>query len=188
MADLRDLLFGDVPLGEWAAEGEPWSRFGDPTAANLHAVLDTQGLESRHYLEAWLGLRALGETAPATLYGVVLDVPVDGGLDTLAAYADQSARYLNHSGAAIVWDRDDAAIAALVDAVLQAGRPLLALAGVWDGSRPPVPTDTARVSLLCADGLHFGQGPSGPFMGSAEGSPVFGAGAALMEALIERAG
>ena len=188
MADLRDLLFGDVPLAEWTGDDEPWALFRDPTPENLHAVLATPGLDSRHYLEAWFGLRTLGERAPATLYGVVLDVPVDGGVDTLAAYPDHSARYLNHSGAAIVWDRTDPAIAGHIDAVLQAAAPLLGLAGVWEGERPPLRTGLARVSLLCADGLHFGEGPAAPFIASAEAGPVFAAGIALMQALIAVSG
>lgn len=40
-------------------------------------------------------------------HGVVLDVPVDGALDTLAAYADGTARYINHSGKAIIWESPD---------------------------------------------------------------------------------
>jgi hypothetical protein len=39
--------------------------------------------------------------------GVVLEVPSGGAYDTLAAYADGSARYLNFSGKAIFWDAPD---------------------------------------------------------------------------------
>src|SRR4051794_629643 len=112
---LREVLFGDVPLGDWAAASaeEPWASFraaaealarSDPAGARgaLESVLAQTGLESRHYLQAWSGLRAIGIAPPDAeakrVYGVVLDVPVSGGLDTLAAYEDRSARYLNHAG------------------------------------------------------------------------------------------
>ena len=52
-----------------------------------------------------VGPQPLGEqpSDPARLYGVVVDMPVDDGLDTLAGYADGSCRYVNHSGKVLVW-------------------------------------------------------------------------------------
>jgi hypothetical protein len=38
---------------------------------------------------------------------VVLEVPSEGAYDTLAAYLEGSARYLNFSGKAIFWDALD---------------------------------------------------------------------------------
>jgi hypothetical protein len=120
-AKMRETFFGDMPLTTWAASGvgEPWSRFklaaarfakGDRDEAfkALEEILNRPDLESRHYLEAWTAYRENGVQPPAHLakkvLGVVLDVPVEGGFDTLAAYPDWHARYLNVSGAAIVWD------------------------------------------------------------------------------------
>ena len=140
MTELRELLFGDVPIETWAGTSneKPWTHFQDaehamaradvPAAeAALHAVLDTADLESRQYLQAWSCLRQLDRDAltalPERLYGVVLDVPLEQGYDTLAAYDDHTARYLNQAGGAIIWHAEDAAMDALVDALLAAARP-----------------------------------------------------------------
>jgi hypothetical protein len=206
VSELRELLFGDVPLHEWAGSGSerpepPWTLFqtaaraidaGDTAAAEtaMRAVLAAPGLESRQLLQAWTTLRSIGvkpdDGERGRVVGVVLDVPLEQGADVLAAYADHSARYLNQGGGAIVWDVRDPTMDALVDAVLDAARPLLALAGVWDGDRPPLPHGLARVSLLTPVGLHFGQAGFAQLLQDPHTEPVFQAGAALMSALIER--
>ena len=76
MTELRELLFGDVPIEDWAGSSPepPWIHFQDaehamaradvPAAeAALHAVLDTPDLESRQYLQAWSCLRQLDRDA-----------------------------------------------------------------------------------------------------------------------------
>jgi hypothetical protein len=203
MTELRELLFGDVPIEDWAGSSPdaPWIHFQDaehamaradvPAAeAALHAVLDTPHLESRQYLQAWSCLRQLDRDAltglPEHLYGVVLDVPLERGLDTLAAYDDGSARYLNQGGGAIVWDVQDAAIDALIAALLAAARPLLATVGVWESTRPPLTVDRARISLLTAEGIHFTDGSFEKLGTDPTTAPVIAAGAALMAALVDR--
>jgi hypothetical protein len=175
--DVRELLFGDVPLRNWASagEGRPWNLFaraadsidaGDTAAARaaLHQVLALEGLESRHYLQAWDGLRALGVQPPDDeakhLYGVVIDMPVQGGWDTLAGYQNGGCRYLNFSGAGVVWETGDAQIGALLDRLLTQGRQVVARIGPWSGPRPPLTAGHLRLSFLCPSGLHFGQGPT----------------------------
>src|SRR5262249_53662228 len=107
---LRDTLFGDLPLDAWipstrSQAGEPWASFvhardaikagrRDDAVERLKSVLAQGGLESRHHLEAWEVLRALGvrpseDQAKRTL-GVVVEVPIREGFDLLAAYADHS--------------------------------------------------------------------------------------------------
>ena len=203
LAELRELLFGDVPLSRWAGTGNevPWSWFaeaagyidgGQPDLARaaLVRVLDQPGLESRHYLQAWYGLRGIGVQPPPAqarrVYGVVLDVPVAGGTDTLAAYADHGCRYLNHGGGAIVWDQPDPAMDQLVDRLLRAGQTVADQIGPWDGERPPLPAGVARLSLLCPSGLHFGQAPGDALPTDPLAGPTFAAGTELLVALIER--
>lgn len=203
MTELRELLFGDVPIEDWGGTSKdtPWIHFQDaehamaradvPAAeAALHAVLDTPKLESRQYLQAWSCLRQLDRDAltnlPERLYGVVLDVPLEQGYDTLAAYDDHTARYLNQGGGVIVWDVRDAAIDSLIDTLLAAARPLLATVKVWESARPPLTADRARVSLLTAEGVHFTEGPFEQLAGGLPTAPVFAAGAALMSELIDR--
>lgn len=71
----------------------------------LRSVLQIPNLETRIQLWVWSGLRELGEKpgpkAGFEVLGVVLEMPSGGAYDTLAAYVDGSARYLNFSGGAI---------------------------------------------------------------------------------------
>jgi hypothetical protein len=204
LAEMRETLFGDLPLERWAGanQAEPWSHFaaaaasqqrGDQAGAReaLNRVVAMPGLESRHYLQAWHALAALGVAPPESeakhLYGVVVDVPVERGLDTLAAYEDHSARYLNFSGAPIIWDAPGTAMDAPIDAVLDAGRTLVQLIGPWEGPRPPLPPGMARLSLLTPSGLHFGQAPFSAFEGDAMAGPLVRASVGLMQALIHEA-
>lgn len=202
----RELLFGDVPLSDWAgtADVEPWASFQksaedltrkDAAAARdaLSSVLALPGLESRHYLQAWSVMRSLGVVPPPEeakrVLGVVVDVPVDKGADTLAAYADRSARYLNHDGSSIVWDDGgtEAIIDARVGAFLDAGRTLVAMIGPWSGERPPLARGQARISILTPSGLHFGQGPLEALSRDPLAAPVFNTGTALIVALTSHA-
>jgi len=77
----------------------------------LRSILDRPNLETRITLWVWSALRELGEDPDAKaakeVLGAVLEMPMRGAYDTLAAYQDGSARYLNFSGAAIFWDARD---------------------------------------------------------------------------------
>ena len=203
MTELRELLFGDVPIEEWAGASneQPWTHFQDaehamahadvPAAeAALHAVLDTPQLESRQYLQAWSCLRQLDRDAltglPERLYGVVLDVPLEQGYDTLAAYDDHTARYLNQGGGAVIWHVEDATMDALIDALLTAAGPLVATIKVWESARPPLVAERARISLLTAEGVHFRDDSFEQLTRDPATGPVFTAGVALMAAMIDR--
>jgi hypothetical protein len=153
-------------------------------------ILTQPGLESRHYLQAWMSLAALGVPPPESearhLYGVVLDMPLSGGLDTLAAYEDLTACYLNFSGAAVIWDHPDSSLDSEIQGLLAAGRELLGKVGPWEGPRPPVPPGQARVSLPTPSGLHFGQAAPGLLSRDVIAAPVLQAATKLMQALSAR--
>ena len=55
--------------------------------------------------------------------------------------------------------------------------------GPWDGPRPPLPPDACRVSMLCPDGLHFGQGQLEGLAVDSLAGPVLAIGAQLVGAL-----
>jgi hypothetical protein len=199
---LRETLFGDLPLSAWAdgKKGEPWEAFGaaqrsieqgnrKEAGRLLRSITEREGLESRHYLEAWTALRQLGLTPAAAdakhVYGVIVDVPIETGFDTLAAYEDRSARYLNFSGAAIVWDAPDARMDDRVRDLLLAGQELAPLIGPWDQARPPLAAGRARISLLTPGGFHFGEGPFEALAQDAKAARLIATAAALMRSLIE---
>ena len=203
---VRETLFGDMPLesrGGSDATDVPWTHFADAArhlkagdargaADALMAVLRLPGLESRHYLQAYHHFRALGVDPPEELakelLGVVIEVPMERGLDLLAAYADGSSRYYNYSGAAVLMDAPDEAIRDATDALLSASREVVPRIGPWQGSRPPPPDGgQVRLNFLTPSGLHFGQGAYEDLMRDPLAGPVLQAATSLMTRLVQRA-
>lgn len=198
----RDLLFGDLPLEQWLGEpdaGPPWSDFraahallasgkAGPAREILQRIAGAANLEPRHTLQAWHALRELG-VQPSVAHakdvlGVVVDVGMDGGLDTLAAYADRTARYYNHSGAAIVWERPGPQLDNPINALLAEARFLVRKIGPWNNARPAPPRpDHVQIQLLTPSGLHFGLAPMHVMQRDPIGGPTFAAAANLLAAI-----
>jgi hypothetical protein len=90
--------------------------------------------EARERLWACRALRALGEepdrAIASELLGVVIEVPFERGLDSLAAYPDGTARYINQSGAMTLYDPWNDPLrknfAPFVSDVIKEARPLVA--------------------------------------------------------------
>ena len=205
---IRDILFGDLPFSQWPSgsstnvDGEPWLSFisardqldsdnQESAKQTLQRILEMPDLESRHYLQAWHFLRELGESPSdgdaKRLYGVVVEVSLDEGLDIVAAYADHTARYLNYSGAAIIWERPDESLDQAIDSMLAAGRMVVAQIGPWEEPRPPAPPKgQVRINMLVPSGLHFGQAPFEALSGDPLGGPVISSAMQLMQSLITR--
>lgn len=189
--DLRELLYGDVPLERWAeSSGGVWAEAAslgaDPRAVDvLTAITQDDGAETRDRLVALAALRSRGvPTGPAgQVMGVVLDVPLSGGRDTLAVYRDGSVRYFNHAGGMTFGEPSGLPFADKVQQLVAAGQELAQAIGLWNGPRPPLPPGVARISLLCCDGLYFGQGEPAAFMTDRLAAPVFRAGTELLGAL-----
>jgi hypothetical protein len=199
--DIRDTLFGDLPIEAWAAQGagEPWLAFArarddlaranaQGAVATLAAIAQMPGLEARHYAQAWHFLRGLGVRPPPQLekqvLGVVVEVAMNGGVDLLAAYADRSARYYNYSGSGVVWDRPNPSLDPLIDALLDAGRAVVVHIGPWEGPRrPPPAAGQVRLNMLTPAGLCFGEGPFQVLAGDPMGGRLIGAATQLMQGL-----
>jgi hypothetical protein len=204
---IRETLFGDMPIEKWPGDGVssetfPWSAFvsarshlttgrkGDAIVC-WQQILEQPGLEPRQYLQAWHFLRQHGQQPPPEiakrLLGVVVEVPMGGGLDMLAAYLDRSARYYNYSGAAVIWEHPDTSLDPLIDQLLEASRQVVAQIGPWEGARPgPPPLGSARLSFLTPSGLHFGQGPMNALANDPIGGQVLNLASGLMRALIAK--
>lgn len=202
---IRETLFGDMPMTSWpgagmASELEPWKSFAEARSQldhseieaakqTLQRILSEPDLESRHYLQAWHFLRGLGEPPSADeakkLFGVVVEVALDEGLDVVAAYADHTARYFNYSGAAVIWDRPNSSLDSVIDRLLEAGRVIVEKIGPWEQPRPPAPVaGYARINLLVPEGLNFGEGPFANLANDQLGGPVISTAMNLMQALI----
>jgi hypothetical protein len=206
--DIREVLFGDEPLEKVASyaqglsDDSPWVCFaaasqrlaaGDQPGAiaALKKILLVRGLEDRLYLQAWHCLRTLGQFPPTDqaheIQGVVVEVALDRGLDIITAYADGSARYFNYSGAAIVWDVQDADIDRLVTELLTVGQSLVEISEPWDGPRPPAPPiGMVRINALTFGGLHFGQGSFQAISQDGLGGLALRAAFDLMQALVAK--
>lgn len=198
------MLFGDAPMSRWpsqtSATGEPWQTFviaraaaeaGRTAEAVKHwiAITEMPGLESRHYLQAWHFLRATGVAAPASkakeLLGVVIEVPVEDGLDVLAAYPERNARYYNFTGAAVIWEHPNNSLDAAIDQLLANAARILKIIGPWDKPRPPAPrAGNLRINLLSSAGLHFGEGPFNVIASDPLARPTVTAATELMQSLV----
>ncbi|MGA2393087.1 MAG: hypothetical protein ABSH03_07045 [Candidatus Lustribacter sp.] len=202
----RDALYGEVPLGAYAAKGKaayPWTSLraaataiaaGDHTHATslLHRVATDPHVEPLMRLEAWTALRGLGAfptpSEAARFEGVVVEVILSTGRDTLAAYADKSAVYISASGQTITL-LPGTALGPQVDAVLAAGRVSQRRIGPWMSAQTPaLPYNGgARVTILTAWGISFGQGPIDSISRDPRSSQVFNAANTLLQAMIARA-
>lgn len=178
---LRPLLTGDAPLDEFLRSvsdftTEPWLSLkaasdaltvGNARGAEveLRGLLSTE-LEPRIALEVWAALRALGVHADAAetgrVLGVVVDLPIARGHDTLAAYADGTARYLNHSGSVIVLDTGAPDLLKMAKINVELAQQMVDVRGLGNGTPvafPPLARGSARISLLTPGGVRGGQGP-----------------------------
>ena len=140
--------------------------------------------EARLRLWAWHNLRALGKYPSPDLarqvLGVVIEVPYEDRADVLAAYADGSARYINHQGGMIVWDRLDEVITPLVMNVIRMTQPVGS--ETEERSEDPVLPDQVRLSVLTPGGMYMWEGApaDNPEMGG-----IFAGMAELLRALVQ---
>src|SRR5579859_2661267 len=120
------------------------------------------------------------------LYGVVVEVGMDRGLDLLAVYSDRTARYYNFGGASIVWERADVSLDGLIEQLLNAAQVVVGNIGPWTQPRPaPVPKGHIRINMITPSGLHFGQAPFQLLASDPVGGPVVTAATILMKAMIK---
>lgn len=200
--EIREVLFGDRDIEQWCGEGIPWELFSkakeEITIGNNNSAIETlkeilkiDGLESRHYIQAWYFLRKLGvmpdENIGSKVYGVVIEVALDNGLDILAAYTDYSARYFNYSGAAVIWEKPDDTLNESISNLISISQAVVNNIGPWDKVRPKPPAKgNVRLNFLTPLGLHFGEGPFNLLSKDPMGGPVIAAGTDLMLKLIEK--
>jgi hypothetical protein len=206
---LRPFAYGQVSLDEWVAQGdgdpgEPWGSF--ERARQLvrggrqreavkvwRQISVTEGLVSRHTLQAWHFLREAGDQPPADraklVLGAVAEMPVQGAHDLLTAYRDGTGRYLNYAGKAVVWeDRSVAPIQSAISDWLARAQVIASAVGPWDQpALPPLPPGHARLMTLTPSGPHFGQGPAADLAADPVAGPFLTAATGLMQLVVSRA-
>jgi hypothetical protein len=163
---IYNLLFCDDPTAFAAKPGESptdWQRTlasSPPDLPALRAMAGDRSQEGRIRYLAHRQLRFAGQAvAGKDLLGVIVEVPLGAGLDTLAAYAEGGVRYINQTGKLAVAD-GVSAFHPLVEKLFAAAQPLVATIGPWDKPRREPPGQGGiRLTFLVSDGLYFGEGP-----------------------------
>jgi hypothetical protein len=156
--------------------------FGPEAGAEALTRLATgDGTEARIRALACRSLRSLGAAPePLPFLGVIVEVGLKQGIDTMAVYADGRVRYLNHAGGVSVIEVPGIADAE-IGAVLAAGRPVAEAIGPWtDARRPPPGKDAVRLSFLVGDELRFGEGPMTVMARDAMAGPIIATATALL--------
>lgn len=185
---IYELLFCDQPLlfvsNEKQASLYPWNVLlaAQPSMEQLHTITQDASAESRMQLLAYRRLTEMGEIINTKkLLGVVVEVGMEDGLDTLAAYQDGTARYLNHSGRTIFWNTATAQSQNLIDELFAQSNEVVKQIGPWDQQRlPPPSSGNIRLSFLVSDGLYFGQGHFETLYAEGLARPVIDAATQLM--------
>jgi hypothetical protein len=137
----------------------------------LRSISGSPSLETRIELLVWSALRELGEQPDAKsrgeVLGAVIEVPMQGAYDTLAAYQDGSARYLNFSGRAIFWDAPDPTIQSLCRGFIASTISASSQARPRENSS--LPPSGLHVTLLTRAGMFVIRDPPQTVISSASG-------------------
>jgi hypothetical protein len=188
---LYNRLFCDRPQDMQAPAGTPAAPWQialcspTPDLRAAAAIVADRAAESRVRLLACHVLRTQGIDVPTReLLGVVIEVPLDGGLDTLAAYVDGSVRYFHHSGKVEMVEPMNALLP-LVKRLAEASAAVVSRIGPWDRARLPAPRPgKVRLSFLVSDGLYFGEGDMQVMMRDGMAGPIIAHATELMQAVI----
>ena len=171
--------------------GDPWKSLLDPDIATgaLKSIKTDETLETRPRLLANNLLRLRSDMDDSRhLYGVIVEDQMEEGLDVLAVYEDGSARYINYSGSAIIWDAVTDESERLKKDLFAASEAVVKQIGAWDAERLPPPVrGNARLSFLVADGIYFGEAPFDALAGDPMGGNVLNQAAGFMTYLVENA-
>jgi hypothetical protein len=160
-----------------------------PRAEDIERIANDQKEESRLRILAFNYLRSKNIPVPARqILGVVVEVPLDGGLDTLAAFVDGRVRYINHSEKMAIFEATPAVMKNDVEDLLRASAAVVAKIGPWDKPRRPPPVaGNVRLTFLVSDGLYFGEGPFSAIQQDPIGGPVLLASSKLLEKIVSAA-
>jgi hypothetical protein len=194
-------------LEEWADQGadhpgEPWRSFerarmhfrtGEPDQA-VHVwqeIVLTEGISSRHTLQAWHFMRQAGRLPSAevaeVVLGAVAEVPMRGSHDLLAAYRDRTAKYVNYSRRATTWEGGpEEQMEAAVGHWLAVAQIMASSIGPWNKMvLPPLPTGHARVAALTPNGPYFGQGPATLLSADSKADSFLGAATRVVQLMVD---
>jgi hypothetical protein len=165
----------------------PWNILfsAAPTAEELNRIITAADTETRVKILAYRKLSAAGhQVTGKELLGVIVEVGLEEGLDTLAAYKDGTARYINHSGKMTVWETSTTESDNIIQQLFATSEEVVKQIGPWTDARRPAPqAGDIRLSFLVSDGLYFGEGPFEVLEKDAMGGPVIHSALLLLQFL-----
>src|SRR5262249_45209614 len=157
----------------------PWSTLfrEPPDLDSIEKIAQDPNQESRVRMLAFNALRTSTRAVTAKEYlGTIIEVHLPEGLDTLAVFADGSARYINYTGKMVIVEGAPSVFDKEISKVIEASQPIVAAIGPWEKDRLPPPVDgNIRLTFLVSDGLYFGEGPIGVMQQQPLASPLISA-------------
>jgi hypothetical protein len=160
--------------------------FAEPVNfAALEALASDTSQEGRVRYLAYSQLRGHGEVvAPKVLLGVIVEVPLKGGLDTLASFSQGGVRYINQSGKLVVIEGAPSFTDMIKD-LFSASQSVVAHIGPWDKSRLAPPSQgNVRLTFVVSDGLYFGEGPMSVMQREPMAGPIIQQATKLLQAVV----
>ena len=158
-------------------------------SSEFYSIVNDPKAETRYRILAFNQLRAKGKTVERQgLLGVIIEVGLPQGLDTLAVYQDHRCRYINQFGKMLVWEASNPKIDEEINELLTVSQIAFLKIGLWEKNRlPPPQKGLIRVTFLGSDGIRFGQGPIDVLSKDSIGGPVIVRGVSLITAFTELA-
>jgi len=118
----------------------PFDVLASSDTAALEKIAADPDMESRVRLLAYRRLASLGiPITEKTLLGVIVEVDMEQGLDTLAVYADGSARLIGQAENMIIWEQRTKESDELISRLFNDSKNVVAMIGPWTEDRLPHP-------------------------------------------------
>lgn len=161
-----------------------------PDLGSLEKIANDEENEGRVRAIAFNRLRELGQNPPPKkLFGVIVEVPQERGLDVLAAFSEGGVRYINYSGAMSIFEGPENPVEELAKELIASAQPVVDQIGPWEQKRlPPPDAGKVRITMLVSDGLYFGEGPFDVLSRDPLASPVLDKARRLLQRVIETSG
>jgi tetratricopeptide (TPR) repeat protein len=163
----------------------------DEAKQALRQLTTTATVTSQIQLLAWLALRSMGEELdPSVIYrvlGVILEVqlPEHDAVEVLATYLDGRVWYISHTGNILLWDLTEGEISDRARNVIYTAQ-AIARDFPSEQARPPVNTDSIRISLLTCGGIRvLEDNATRVKQQTSLMSPIYKVGTELLERLLE---
>lgn len=189
---LYNMLFCDDAALFAARSGQspaPWQEalLAEPgSPEKIRAIAENAAEESRVRLLAYNWLRQHDQPVPRQqLLGVIIEVPLDGGLDVLAAYTDARVRYINQTGKLSLFDGGPQDVVASASKLLGSASAIVKKIGPWEKERlPPPRKGSNRFSFLVSDGLYFGEGTLATLQKDPMAAPLLAHATELLQVIV----